>query len=300
MTDLNWTVSRRGSRRRDCVAVRCCFVATKTVLIQKIQAVGCRPRLGRLLGRRTHLCKRPHRRSDRLRGEKIWPTAVEEVLRIAEGKEVAVVGRPDPQWGERVVAFVVLNDTSTTISLENSATLYGHPWSVSAPRELVLLDELPRTAIARCNATRSPSRITSAGESSRRRDQSVPSPTRDNPVDWYPFGDEAFALAKATDRPLSHFDWLQRLSLVPCHGTRVLRRRDTAAIINEHFVAIKVDREEPRRDAIYMEAVSALTGHGGWPLNVFTDERVNHFRGTYFPQRVATVCRHSKRAHRNP
>src|SRR4029077_4021021 len=108
---------------------------------------------------------------------------------------------------------------------------------------------------------------------------------RDNPVEWLPWGDEALARASREDRPL-----LVSIGYSACHWCHVMEREsfedeDTAALMNERFVCIKVDREErPDVDALYMEAVQSMTGHGGWPLNVFlTPEQVPFYGGTYFP-----------------
>jgi uncharacterized protein YyaL (SSP411 family) len=108
---------------------------------------------------------------------------------------------------------------------------------------------------------------------------------KDNPVEWYPWGDEALARARAEDRPI-----LLSIGYSACHWCHVMERESfedeaTAAYMNERFVCIKLDREErPDLDAIYMEACQAMTGHGGWPLNVFlTPEQVPFYAGTYFP-----------------
>jgi uncharacterized protein len=108
----------------------------------------------------------------------------------------------------------------------------------------------------------------------------------DNPVDWYPWGDEA--LAKASDDDLPIF---LSIGYAACHWCHVMEREsfedeETAAFLNEHFVAIKVDREErPDLDAIYMDAVQAMTGQGGWPLSAFlTPAGEPFFAGTYFPK----------------
>ena len=108
---------------------------------------------------------------------------------------------------------------------------------------------------------------------------------RHNPVDWLPWGDEALARARDEDRPL-----LVSIGYSACHWCHVMEREcfendEIAALMNEHFVCVKVDREErPDVDAIYMEAAQAMTGHGGWPLNVFvTPEQVPFYAGTYFP-----------------
>jgi uncharacterized protein YyaL (SSP411 family) len=108
---------------------------------------------------------------------------------------------------------------------------------------------------------------------------------RENPVDWYPWGAEALDRAREEDRPI-----LLSVGYSACHWCHVMERESfeddaTAAYMNEHFVPIKVDREErPDVDAIYMEAVQSMTGHGGWPMTVFLDpEGVPFYGGTYFP-----------------
>ncbi len=106
-----------------------------------------------------------------------------------------------------------------------------------------------------------------------------------NPVDWYPWGPEALARAQAEDRPI-----LLSVGYSACHWCHVMAHEsfedpETAALMNELFVNIKVDREErPDIDAIYMEAVQAMTQHGGWPMTVFlTPDGKPFFGGTYFP-----------------
>jgi uncharacterized protein len=108
---------------------------------------------------------------------------------------------------------------------------------------------------------------------------------QDNPVDWYPWGPEALSKAKEEDRPI-----LLSVGYSACHWCHVMEREsfedsETAAYMNEHFVNVKVDREErPDVDALYMEAVQAMTGQGGWPMTVFLDpEGVPFYGGTYFP-----------------
>src|SRR5215211_3472868 len=108
---------------------------------------------------------------------------------------------------------------------------------------------------------------------------------KDNPVDWRPWGDETLELARAEDRPL-----LVSIGYSSCHWCHVMEREsfedpETAEFMNEHFVAVKVDREErPDVDAIYMEAIQGMTGHGGWPLTAFADpDGVPFYGGTYFP-----------------
>ncbi|MYC32278.1 MAG: thioredoxin domain-containing protein [Chloroflexi bacterium] len=107
----------------------------------------------------------------------------------------------------------------------------------------------------------------------------------ENPVDWYPWGEEALDRARDEDRPI-----LLSIGYSACHWCHVMEREsfendDIAALMNEHFVNIKVDREErPDLDAVYMEAVQMLTGSGGWPMTVFlTPEGHPFYGGTYFP-----------------
>jgi uncharacterized protein len=106
-----------------------------------------------------------------------------------------------------------------------------------------------------------------------------------NPVDWYPWGGEAFERARREDKPV-----LVSIGYSACHWCHVMEREsfedpETAALMNAHFVSIKVDREErPDVDAIYMDAVQAMTGHGGWPLTAFlTPEGRPFYAGTYYP-----------------
>jgi len=106
-----------------------------------------------------------------------------------------------------------------------------------------------------------------------------------NPVDWYPWGEEAFARARAEDKPI-----LLSVGYSACHWCHVMERESfedpaIADLMNRHFVSVKVDREErPDVDAIYMDAVQSMTGHGGWPMTVFlTPEGHPFYGGTYFP-----------------
>ena len=108
---------------------------------------------------------------------------------------------------------------------------------------------------------------------------------KDNPVDWHPWGEEALTRARDEQKPL-----LVSIGYSACHWCHVMERESfedpaVAAVMNEHFVPVKVDREErPDVDAIYMDAVQAMTGHGGWPLNAFlTPEGVPFYAGTYYP-----------------
>lgn len=110
-----------------------------------------------------------------------------------------------------------------------------------------------------------------------------------NPVDWFPWGDEALQKAKKENKPI-----LISIGYAACHWCHVMEKEsfeneETAAIMNENFINIKIDREErPDLDNIYMDAVQTMTGSGGWPLNVFlTPEKKPFFGGTYFPPRRA-------------
>src|SRR5829696_6558361 len=107
----------------------------------------------------------------------------------------------------------------------------------------------------------------------------------ENPVDWYPWGEEALARAREEQKPI-----LVSIGYAACHWCHVMEREsfedpEVAALMNERFVCVKVDREErPDVDAIYMDAVQAMTGRGGWPLNAFlTPDGVPFYAGTYWP-----------------
>jgi uncharacterized protein YyaL (SSP411 family) len=109
---------------------------------------------------------------------------------------------------------------------------------------------------------------------------------KDNPVDWYPWGEEAFARAKAEDRPI-----LLSVGYAACHWCHVMAHEsfedpEVAEVMNGLFVNVKVDREErPDVDAVYMEAVQAMSGHGGWPMTVFlTPDGQPFYGGTYYPK----------------
>src|SRR5687767_1982492 len=108
---------------------------------------------------------------------------------------------------------------------------------------------------------------------------------RDNPVDWYPWGPEALERAKGEDRPI-----LLSIGYAACHWCHVMAHESfedeaTAKLMNANFINIKVDREErPDIDGIYMQAVQALNGHGGWPMTVFlTPFGEPFYGGTYYP-----------------
>ena len=106
-----------------------------------------------------------------------------------------------------------------------------------------------------------------------------------NPVDWFPWGDEAFAKARAEDKPI-----FLSIGYSTCHWCHVMEHESfendaVAAVLNEHFVSIKVDREErPDVDRVYMTFVQATTGSGGWPMSVWlTPDLKPFYGGTYFP-----------------
>src|SRR6516165_3732722 len=106
-----------------------------------------------------------------------------------------------------------------------------------------------------------------------------------NPVDWYPWGEEALAKSRSENKPI-----FLSIGYPACHWCHVMEHESfenlqIAALMNEHFVNIKVDREErPDLDQIYMSAVMAITGHGGWPMSVFlTPDCEPFYGGTYFP-----------------
>ena len=107
----------------------------------------------------------------------------------------------------------------------------------------------------------------------------------DNPVDWHLWNEESLAKAKAENKPI-----FLSIGYAACHWCHVMAHESfedgsTAAFMNEHFVNIKVDREErPDLDAIYMQATVAMTGSGGWPMSVFLTPALQPFyAGTYFP-----------------
>src|ERR1044071_9954528 len=106
-----------------------------------------------------------------------------------------------------------------------------------------------------------------------------------NPVDWFPWGDEAFAKAKAEDKPI-----FLSVGYSTCHWCHVIAHESfendaVASVLNEHFVAVKVDREErPDVDRVYMTFVQGTTGSGGWPMSVWlTPDLKPFYGGTYFP-----------------
>jgi uncharacterized protein len=108
-----------------------------------------------------------------------------------------------------------------------------------------------------------------------------------NPVEWYPWGKEALKKAKQEDKPI-----LVSIGYAACHWCHVMEKESfedeaTAAIMNRYFINIKIDREErPDLDHIYMDALQAMSGSGGWPLNVFlTPDCKPFYGGTYFPPR---------------
>jgi uncharacterized protein len=127
----------------------------------------------------------------------------------------------------------------------------------------------------------------------------------ENPVDWYPWGDEAFERAREDDRPL-----LVSVGYSSCHWCHVMAHESfedpaTAAVMNDLFVNVKVDREErPDVDAVTMEATVGMTQSGGWPTTVFmTPDGKPFYAGTYFPpepRRRAGSTTHSAASRRRP
>ncbi len=112
---------------------------------------------------------------------------------------------------------------------------------------------------------------------------------QNNPVDWYPWGDEAIEKARREEKPI-----FLSIGYSACHWCHVMEHESfeneaIARVLNENFVPIKVDREErPDLDQIYMNAVQMLTGHGGWPMSVFlTPELKPFYGGTYWPPQSA-------------
>lgn len=110
-----------------------------------------------------------------------------------------------------------------------------------------------------------------------------------NPVDWHPWGEDVFETAKRENKPV-----IVSIGYAACHWCHVMEREsfedaETAAYMNAHFINVKVDREEhPDVDHVYMDAVQAISGSGGWPLNVFvTSDKIPFYGGTYFPPRPA-------------
>jgi hypothetical protein len=130
-----------------------------------------------------------------------------------------------------------------------------------------------------------------------------------NPVEWYPWGDEAFQKAKAEAKPI-----FLSIGYSTCHWCHVMAHEsfedeEVARLLNEHFVSIKVDREErPDIDSIYMNVCQAITLRGGWPLSIFmTPEAKPFYAGTYFPKMgrsprrgKATASAYWRRARRSP
>ena len=114
-----------------------------------------------------------------------------------------------------------------------------------------------------------------------------------NPVDWQPWDPEALEQARREDKPI-----FLSIGYSTCHWCHVMahesfENEDIAAILNQHFISIKVDREErPDLDETYMSVVTALTGRGGWPLSVFLTQDLQPFYGgTYFPPQDGGDCR---------
>ena len=227
-------------------------------------------------------------------GEKIYPEEVESVLKgHAEVIDAVVVGVPDERWGERVVAVVQPRAgthpcagvapgpraASTSPATRCRATRVrrrDHPVAVGQAR--LPLGQGDRARRARGRQRQMTNRL--GAETSPYLRQH-----RDNPVDWYPWGDEAFARAAAEGKPI-----FLSVGYSSCHWCHVMAHESfetpaTAELMNQLFVNVKVDREErPDVDAVYMQAVQALTGRGGWPMSVWlTPDGRPFYGGTYFP-----------------
>ena len=115
----------------------------------------------------------------------------------------------------------------------------------------------------------------------------------ENPVAWYPWGPEALERARQEDKPI-----FLSIGYAACHWCHVMAHESfedpqTAAVMNRYFINIKVDREErPDLDGIYMNAVVAMTGQGGWPMSIFlTPQGIPFYGGLIFPRCPATICR---------
>jgi uncharacterized protein len=161
---------------------------------------------------------------------------------------------------------------------EHTGIIHPHPGSIGT--RAAALEPRPHNCVSRETGRMSvrPNRL--AHETSPYLLQHA-----DNPVDWYPWGEEALAKARAEDKPI-----FLSVGYAACHWCHVMERESfederTAAFLNEGFVAIKVDREErPDIDGIYMDAVQGMTGSGGWPMSVFlTPDGKPFYAGTYFP-----------------
>lgn len=122
----------------------------------------------------------------------------------------------------------------------------------------------------------------------RLKDQSSPYLLQhaENPVDWYPWGEEAFERAEREDKPI-----FLSVGYSTCHWCHVMAHEsfedeETAVLLNQYFVSVKVDREErPDIDSVYMNVCQALTGGGGWPMSIFmTAQQKPFYAGTYFPR----------------
>ena len=107
-----------------------------------------------------------------------------------------------------------------------------------------------------------------------------------NPVNWYPWGEEAFEKAQKEDKPI-----FLSIGYSSCHWCHVMEREsfedlETAEILNKNFVSIKVDREErPDIDSVYMAAIQMINGNGGWPASIFMNNKgIPFYAGTYFPK----------------
>ena len=226
-------------------------------------------------------------------GYRIGPFEVESALvQHPAVAEAAAVSAPDEERGAVVRAIVVLRDgqhagRAACPAAPGARQADHRSLQVPAHRRVprAFAEDGEREDQARRAARRAPPRTSPMAN--RLADETSPYllQHKDNPVDWYPWGEEALRRAKEEDKPI-----LLSIGYSACHWCHVMEHesfedQQTAAYMNEHFVPIKVDREErPDVDSIYMQAVQAMTGQGGWPLTVFLDpDGVPFYGGTYFP-----------------
>ena len=206
--------------------------------------------------------------------------------------DAVVVGVPDERWGERVVAVVQPRPgAAPTLDDAARARACAPRGLQGAARRSSLVDAIVRSpsgkpdyrwARATADGDRPPdgddrtALATRSRRANRLADETSPYLRQhaDNPVDWYPWGDEAFARAREPTSRSSSRSGTRRATGATSWRTSRSRTPSTAEVMNELFVNVKVDREErPDVDAVYMQAVQALTGRGGWPMTVWLHAR---------------------------
>ena len=165
----------------------------------------------------------------------------------------------------------ILKDSRSGIGLANGSESHPQPRSIPSPEELKELPKDGGPAYNRLVFEKSPYLLQHAG----------------NPVNWYPWGEEAFQRARKENKPI-----FLSIGYTTCHWCHVMEREsfedeEVAALLNKYFVSVKVDREErPDIDHVYMTVTQAMTGGGGWPMTVvLTPDRKPFFAGTYFPKK---------------